>query len=142
MELCENSSGIEGAEYWSSHASPDVRSSLPDTDSLAAFLDHRRELSVIAGPRTAFHDRGNTFRIEFGESEWNWTDSTNNLNRKQGLSVVICTSGSYTWSEIPVFNSGSICIGTKEQLVAGIIITILVVSFALVLLIWAKRRYL
>jgi len=141
-ELCVNSSGTEGAEYWASHASSEVQYALRDQDSLAIFLGDIRELSVNTGIRTAFEDRGNTFRIEFGESRWSWHDSDGNYHRIDGSSVVICSQGSYAWSELPVFASGQISIGRKEKLISGIMITFLILTFALILLVWANRRYL
>ncbi|NOQ21026.1 MAG: hypothetical protein GQ565_00030 [Candidatus Aegiribacteria sp.] len=141
-ELCKNSSGIEGAEFWSSHASMEVQSAFSDPDSLAIILGGMRELNVNTGTRTAFEECENTFRIEFGESIWTWIDSDGNLNRKKDLSVIICSQGNYTWSEIPVLASGSISIGRKEKLITGILITFLVLISTFILLIWAKRRYL
>ncbi len=141
-ELCENSSGMEGADFWSSHASVEVQSALADPDSLAKILGGIRELTVNAGRRTAFAESGDTFRIEFGESRWTWTDSDGSLNRKEGLSVVISSRGNYTWSDIPVLAAGSISIGRKEKLITGVLITFLVLISAFILLIWAKRRYL
>jgi len=141
-ELCENSTGQEGAEFWSSCASPEVQSDRSSPDSLAQILEGMNDLSVITGSRTLFQDRGNDFIIEFGESKWTWTDSTGNLNTKQGLSVLICTNGRYTWSEIPVLTSRSVSFGQKEQMIAGILGTFLVLIFTFVILIWAKRRYL
>lgn len=140
-ELCDNSNGIEGAEFWSSHADAEVLSVFKYPDSLAIILGGMRELTVDTGTRTAFQDRGDSFRIEFGESRWNWIDSDGNLNRKDGLSIVICSSGRYTWLEIPVLTSGSISIGKKEKVIAGIFVTFLILTFAIILLIWAKKRY-
>jgi hypothetical protein len=68
MELCENSSGIEGAEFWYFHADSEVQFTLNDPDSLAQILGRMQELSVNTGARTAFQDSGNSFKIEFGES--------------------------------------------------------------------------
>ena len=141
-ELCENSSGMEGAEFWASHASMEVQSTFADPDSLANILWGIRELTVNTGMRTAFDERNNTFRIEFGESVWTWIDSDGNLNRKRGLSIVICSQGNYTWSEIPVLTSGSVSIGRKEKLITGIMITFLLGIATFIFLIWAKRRYL
>ncbi|MCK4807797.1 MAG: hypothetical protein KAT09_09125 [Candidatus Aegiribacteria sp.] len=141
-ELCDNSSGTEGVEFWSSHASMEVQSAFADPDSLAKILGGMQELTVNTGRRTAFEERGGTFRIEFGESMWTWIDSNGNLNRKEGLSIVISSRGNYTWLDIPVLTSGSISIGRKEKLITGIFITFLLLISTFILLIWAKRRYL
>lgn len=141
-ELCENSSGMEGAEFWSSHASMEVQSALADPDSLVTILGGMRELTVNTGTRTAFDESENMFRIEFGESIWTWIDSDDNLHRKKGLSVVICSRGDYTWSDIPVLSTRSISIGRKEKLITGILITFLVLISTFILLVWARRRYL
>ncbi len=141
-ELCANSSGIEGGEFWSSHASTEVKSEFTDPASLANILEDMRGLTVETGTRTAFDNRGDTFRIEFGESIWNWIDSDGNLNRKEGLSVVRFSRGNYTWLEIPVLESGSVSIGRKERLITGFLITFLVLISTFIFLIWAKRRYL
>lgn len=141
-ELCENSSGMEGADFWSSHASMEVQSALADPDSLVIILGRMQELTVNTGPRTAFEESDNAFRIEFGESIWTWIDSGGDLNRKEGLSVIICSQGNYTWSKIPVLELGSISIGRNERLISGILITFLLLISTFVFLIWAKRRYL
>ncbi|MCD4702067.1 MAG: hypothetical protein K8S24_09455 [Candidatus Aegiribacteria sp.] len=141
-ELCENSIGMEGTEFWSLHASNEVQSKFSDPDSLTIILGGMRNLTVDTGTRTAFEERGNSFRIEFGESIWTWIDSDGNLNRKEGLSVVICSMGNYTWSEIPVLSSGSIKMGRREELITGIFLTFLLLISTFILLIWAKRRYL
>ncbi len=122
-ELCVNSSGIEGAEYWSSHASLEVQSAFADPDSLLIILGRMQELTVNTGARTAFEETENAFRIEFGESIWTWIDYGGDLNRKEGLSVIVCSQGNYTWSEIPVLESGSISVGNREKLISGIMIT-------------------
>lgn len=142
MELCDNSTGMEGAEFWASHASSEVQPTLGDPDSLAQLLYGMLELSVNTGERTAFQDRGSTFKIEFGESRWTWLDSGGNFHRKDGLSIVVCSQGNYTWSEIPVLTSGSISISKNEKIISGIMITFLILVFALILLIWVKRKYL
>lgn len=142
MELCENSTGIEGAEFWYFHADSEVQSTLNDPDSLSQLLYGMQELSVNTGARTAFQDRGGIFIIEFGESKWTWLDSNGNLHKKDGLSIVICSRGNYMWSEIPVLTSGSISIGKKEKFISGIMITFLILTFAFILMIWAKRKYL
>ena len=142
MELCDNSTGIEGAEFWYSRADSEVQSALNDPDSLAQLLYGMQELSVNTGARTAFQDKSGTFKIEFGESRWTWHDSSGNLHRKDGLSIVVCSQGNYMWSEIPVLTSGSIIIGKKEKLISGIMITSLILTFAFILIIWAKRKYL
>ena len=140
MELCENSTGTEGAEFWYSRADSEVQSTLNDPDSLAQLLHGMLELSVTPGSRTAFQDRGGRFIIEFGESRWTWHDSNGNLHRKDGLSIVVCSRGNYMWSEIPVLTSGSISIGKKEKLISGIMITFLILIFAFIFIIWAKRK--
>jgi len=141
-ELCENSRGMNGAEFWSAHASDEVQSSQSDPDSLLQILDGMHDLTVAAGDRTSFEDRGNSFRIEFGNSVWTWFDENGRLNRTEGMAIVLCNTGTYSWMEIPVLTSGSISIGPKERIVSGIMVTILVLIFASILLVWAKRRFL
>ncbi|MEN8209715.1 MAG: hypothetical protein ABFR50_10755 [Candidatus Fermentibacteria bacterium] len=141
-ELCGNSCGMEGAEFWSSHASSEVHSALADPDSLSIILGKMQELTVDPGARTAFETYDSTFRIEFGESIWTWTDSNGGLNRIEGLTTVVCSRGIYSWSEIPALLTGSVNIGRKERLISGILITFLMLISAFVFLIWAKRRYL
>ncbi len=141
-ELCENSTGMEGAEFWSTHASMEVQSALADPDSLVIILDGMQELTVSTGTRTAFEESENAFRIEFGESSWTWTDSNGSLHRIKGLTVVVCVQGNYTWSEIPVISSRSVSVGNRERLISGILITFLVLISTLIFLTWAKRRYL
>jgi len=141
-ELCENSSGMAGAEFWSTHASMEVQSALADPDSLVIILGGMQELTVRTGTRTAFEESDNAFRIEFGESIWTWIDSYDNLNRKKGLSVIICSQGNYKWLIIPVLESGSVRVGNREKLITGILVTFLMMISVFVFLTWAKRRYL
>ena len=141
-ELCENSSGMEGAEFWSSYASTEVQSVLTDPDSLVMILSGMQDLTVSTGTRTAFEERENAFRIEFGESNWTWIDSNSSLHRITGLTVVVCSLGNYTWSKIPILSSRSVSVGRKERLISGIMITFLLMISTLILLIWARRRYL
>ncbi|RKZ09425.1 hypothetical protein DRQ25_06460 [Candidatus Fermentibacteria bacterium] len=142
QELCENSIGIEGAQFWSSYASTQVQSALSDPDSLVMILNEMQDLTVSTGIRTAFEDNENAFRIEFGESEWTWIDSNGSLHRITGLTVVVCSLGNYTWLEIPVLSSRSVSVGRKERLISGILITFMLMISTLVFLVWLKRRYL
>ena len=141
-ELCENSSGMEGAEFWSTHASMEVQSAHADPDSLVRILDRMQELTVNTGTRTAFEESENEFRIEFGESEWTWIDSNGSLHRIKGLTVVVCSQGNYTWSEIPILALRSVSVSIRERLISGVLITLLVLISTLVYITWAKRRYL
>lgn len=141
-ELCINSSGPEGAEYWAGHAYEEVQYRLSHSDSLRFRLDRMRELSVDPGPRTAFIEEGDHFRIEFGQSEWTWYDPDGNVNRKEGLTVVMVTDGDYSWFEIPVLEEGSLRIGNRERLMSGMLLTFLLLVTSVVLVAWAKRRYL
>ncbi|OPL19051.1 MAG: hypothetical protein AVO35_12645 [Candidatus Aegiribacteria sp. MLS_C] len=142
LELCENSSGRDGAEYWSEHASDEVQRRLADPDSLQVILDDRHELSVDPGPRTAFVQEGDNFRIEFGRSSWTWRDLSGETNRKEGVTVVLVISGEYSWSSLPVLEQTSLRIGNRERLMSGLILTFLLLTAAVVLVAWAKRRYL
>jgi len=142
QELCENSSGIEGAQFWSSYASTQVQSALTDPDSLLMILSGMQDLTVNIGIRTAFEESENAFRIEFGESKWTWIDSNGSLHRITGLTVVVCSLGNYTWSKIPILSSRSISVGRKERLISGILITFMLMISTLVFLVWLKRRYL
>jgi len=142
VELCDNREGPEGAEFWASHASSSVRFAYSDPDSLAIILHEMIDLEVTAGTRTAFESNGDTFRIEFGESRWIWTDRDGNQHMKEGLTVVTCAGGIYSWSEIPVLSRGSISVGKRETLLTGMIMTFMIIIFTVVLLMWAKRRYL
>lgn len=141
-ELCENSSGLDGAEFWSSYASTEVQSALTDPDSLVVLLSGMQDLSVSTGARTAFEESENAFRIQFGESNWTWIDSNGSLHRITGLTVVVCSLGNYTWSKIPVLSSKSVSVGRKERLIFGILITFLLMISTLVFLVWLRRRYL
>jgi hypothetical protein len=142
IELCDNSEGLTGAEFWASHTSAGVRSSYSDPDSIANILSGMNNLSVSPGTRTSFESSGDTFRIEFGESVWTWTDTDGNQHMKEGLAVVTCEGGIYSWSQIPALVEGSINVGRKERLITGIIMTFMLLTFAVIFLMWAKRRYL
>ncbi len=140
-ELCSNSTGMAGAEFWAVSASIEVQQRLADPDSLYRLLLNKDRLAVDPGPRTAFIDQGETFRVEFGESSWTWTDLNGSVSRKEGLSVVMVTDGEYSWSLIPVLEEGSQNIGNRERLISGIILTFMVMVLAGVLVAWARRRY-
>lgn len=142
QELCDNSSGPQGAEFWADHASESVQYGLSDADSLLQLLSNKQRLSVIPGTRTAFETRETTFVIEYGRSSWTWVDGEGGIHRSEGLTVVECTDGDYGWREIPLLNSGSVRVGETEKLVSGFILTMLVLLFATILISWAKRRYL
>jgi hypothetical protein len=141
-ELCLYSAGEAGAQYWSEHASEEVQRRLADPDSLLILLRNKNQLTVDPGPRTAFEEQGESFRVEFGESSWNWTDMDGNANRKEGLSVVMVTDGRYTWSLIPILEEGSLVIGNRERLISGMMLTFVFLVVAVVLVAWARRRYL
>lgn len=142
LELCENSSGTEGAEYWAAHASSSVPLRLADPDTLHAILMNRQQLSVDPGTRTAFTQQDGSFRVEFGQSRWSWTDRNGNTSRRDGLAVVGVTDGNYSWSAIPALEEGSFRMGDKERLISGIMLTFLLMVLAAVLIAWARRRYL
>lgn len=142
LELCGNSSGTEGAEYWANHASSSVPLRLANTDTLHAILMNRQQLSVDPGPRTAFVQQNGSFRVEFGQSRWSWTDRNENQSRRDGLAVVLVTDGNYTWSAIPALDEGSFMMGDRERLISGIMLTFLLMILAAVLIAWARRRYL
>lgn len=142
VDLCENSSGAEGAAYWASHASSSVSRRLTDPDTLRAILTNRQQLSVEPGPRTAFTQQNGSFRVEFEESRWSWTDRIGNQSRRDGLAVVLVTDGNYSWTAIPALEEGSFMMGKKERLISGIMLTFLLMILAAVLIAWARRRYL
>jgi hypothetical protein len=140
-ELCINSIGQEGAEYWSTHAHSAVPDAMASADSLFRFLQDRNQLAVDPGPRTAFVEEDNGFRVEFAQSEWTWTDESGNSAKKDGLSIVYVINGGYYWAELPLSDSGSLIMGTKESLISGIMLTFLLMIVAGVLVAWARRRF-
>ncbi len=142
QELCENRIGTDGAIFWSTHASAEVSDNYTNSDTLLLLLADKEGLSVNPGSRTSFLSIDETFRIEFGESYWTWTDQEGARHRIEGLAIIECRRGNYTWVQIPVLTSTSISAGRKEKLVSGILITILILIFTAFSLGWAKRRYL
>ena len=141
-ELCDSSSGPEGIEYWVDHASASVNPLVANPDSLSIILGTMQELNVIPGDRTLFESDGDTFRIEFGGSKWTWTDRHGNQYMREGLTVVLCTGGIYSWSKIPALDEVSASVGKREKLITGVILTFILIIFAFIILMWAKRRYL
>ncbi|MCD4847882.1 MAG: hypothetical protein K8R76_06800 [Candidatus Aegiribacteria sp.] len=141
-ELCDNQMGTDGAIFWSTHASAEVPDRYANPDSLLLFLADKEELSVNPGSRTNFLSIGETFRIEFGKSYWTWIDQEGSRHRTEGLAVIECTRGNYTWVQIPVLSSRSVSAGKKQKLISGILITILILVFTAISVGWAKRRYL
>ena len=142
QELCEHRIGTDGSTFWSTHASAEVPNRYSNPDSLLLLLADKEGLSVNSGPRTSFQSINETFRIEFGESYWTWTDHEGARCRTEGLSVIECTRGLYTWVQIPVLTSRSVSAGKTEKLVSGLLITILFLLFTAIAVGWAKRRYL
>lgn len=141
-ELCEHRIGTDGATFWSTHASAEVPDRFANPDSLLLLLADKEGLSVNPGSRTNFLSIDETFRIEFGESYWTWTDQEGSRHRTKGLAVIDCTRGNYTWVQIPVLTSRSVSAGRKQKLISGLLITILILVFTAISVGWAKRRYL
>lgn len=140
-ELCVNASGEEGLEFWISSASENAVFPFGQPDSMRSILENMEDLSVEPGHRTSFMDLGNTFVIEFEESRWTWNDSQGNANRKVGLAIVRCENGNYSWTELPVLDTKSFSLGMKERLIAGLMVTVMVLVFGSILVAWASRRY-
>lgn len=141
QELCDNHYGTDGAIFWATHASSEVKEELADSDSLMLLLGNINELSVTPGMRTDFENTGDAFRIEYAESFWTWTDSAGSLHRVDGLTSVECRYGDYTWIQIPVLSSESTSISKNEKMIFGFLLSILLALFAIISLGWAKRRY-
>ncbi len=142
QELCDNRIGIDGAIFWATHASAEVPNKYANPDSLLLLLTDKEGLSVNPGSRTNFLNIDETFRIEFEESCWTWTDKEGARHRTEGLAIIECTRGNFTWVQIPVLTCGSVSAGKKEKLVSGLLITILILVFTVISVSWAKRRYL
>ncbi|MBD3277491.1 MAG: hypothetical protein GF388_04250 [Candidatus Aegiribacteria sp.] len=140
-ELCDSSRGQEGLEYWISTASEDAVFPYGEPDSMRSILNNMEDLTVEPGDRTSFMDMGNIFVIEFGDSRWTWIDPRGNVNRKLGLATVRCENGSYSWTVLPVLDTKSFSLGMKERLIAGLMVTVLVLVFGAILVAWASRRY-
>lgn len=139
--LCDSTRGQEGLEYWISSASEDAVFPHGEPDSMRSILENMKDLTVEPGHRTSFMDLGNTFVIEFGDSRWTWTDPQGNVNRKVGLATVRCENGDYSWTVLPVLDTKSFSLGMKERLIAGLMVTVLVLVFGSILVAWASRRY-
>lgn len=142
QELCENRMGSDGAIFWSTHASAEVPDNYSDPDSLMLLLADMEGLSVDPGSRTGFLSIDETFRIEFGESYWTWTDREGKHHRTEGLAIIECVRSNYSWIQIPILSGTSVSAGKKEKLVSGFLITILILIFTAISISWAKRRYL
>ncbi len=142
QELCEHRIGTDGAIFWSTHAASEVPDRYANPDSLLLLLADKEELSVNPGSRTNFRNIDETFRIEFGESYWTWTDAEDTRHRTEGLAIIECTRGNYIWVQIPVLSSRSVSAGRKQTLISGFLFTILILVFTAISIAWAKRRYL
>ena len=142
QELCEHRIGTDGAIFWSTHASAEVPDTYANPDSLLLLLADKEGLSVNPGSRTNFLNIDESFRIEFRESCWTWADQEGALHRTEGLAVIECTQGNYTWVQIPVLSSRSVSAGREQKLISGVLITILILIFTAISVGWAKRRYL
>lgn len=141
-ELCEHRIGTDGAIFWSTHASAEVPDRYANPDSLLLLLADKEGLSVNPGSRTSFLSIDETFRIEFGKSYWTWTDQEGSSYRTEGLAVIECIRGNYTWVQIPALSSISVSAGRQQKLISGLSITILILVFTAFSVGWAKRRYL
>lgn len=141
-ELCINSRGTAGAEYWSEHASSEVTDLLSDPDTLLTLLENMEDLSVEPGPRTDFGKEGDVFRVEFGESRWTWRDSHGNTGHARGLTVVTVTEGKFKWVKLPALEHSAATIGIREKLISGVFLSFMLILSALLAVAWARRKYL
>jgi hypothetical protein len=141
VDLCNNSTGAAGAEYWADCASEEVFPTLAEPDSLIDLLRDKDQLTVDPGQRTSFSEENGVFRIEFGDSKWTWIDITGNAVSRKGSSVVLVINGEYYWSKLPVLETSSYRLDSRESLMSGIVLTFIVMVVAMVLILWARRRY-
>ena len=142
QNLCDNRSGTAGALFWADNRAPMEDGSPTEPDSLAPQLALLRDLSVEPGERTRFENTGDGYIIEYAESRWTWTGSDGRLRSTTGLTCISWHEGDYMWIKVPVLVSSTGSIGPREKLLSGFLFTTIIIVFAVIVMIWARRRYL
>ncbi len=136
--LCDNRSGTEGAQYWADHASVNVDIS---TDELTALLSEMRDLSFDPGAQITETNTDDGLRIiNYTGSVWTWTDNDGNICRSIGLTALSYEADNFCWIEIPFIRSGTAS-SEGPGMFSGLIGTIGILFAAILILIWAKRKY-
>ncbi len=137
--LCDNRIGLQGARYW-------VESSWQQSielDSIAFFLNDFDDLSVEPGRRilTEIDEVTGEYTVEYPESKWSWQGENNQACRSVGKSVVVWSDGHYYWKELPLFSGSAAEIGITEKFITGLLFTVVLLVFGVLVLVWARRKY-
>ena len=142
QDLCDNRSGAAGALFWAENHLPGENGSPAQPDSLAPQLVLLRDLSVEPGERTRFENTGDGYVIEYAGSRWTWTGPDGRIRSTTGLTAVSWRGGDYRWIDLPVLFSSSGGIGPRDKLLSGFLFTTIIIVFGVIVVIWARRRYL
>ena len=142
QDLCDNRSGAAGALFWAENRTPGEDGAPVEPDSLAPQLALLRDLSVEPGDRTLFENTGDGYIIEYAGSRWSWTGADGRIRSVTGLTVVSWREGDYRWIEVPMLVSSTGRIGPREKLLSGFLFTTIIMVFGVIVVIWARRRYL
>lgn len=142
QDLCDNRSGAAGALFWAESSTPGEDGSMVEPDSLAPQLALLRDLSVEPGERTRFENTGDGYIIEYAGSRWTWTGSDGRIRDITGLTGISWSEGDYRWIDVPVLVSSTGGIGPREKLLSGFLFTMIIIVFGVIVVVWARRRYL
>lgn len=137
--LCDNRAGLQGARFW-------VESSWQEPielDSIAVLLNGFEHLSVEPGRRTLseIDEVTGEYTVEYPESKWSWQGENSSDCRVVGRSVVIWSDGHYYWKELPLFSGPAAEIGITEKFITGLLFTVVLLVFGVLVLVWARRKY-
>jgi len=137
--LCDNRAGLQGARFW-------VESSWQEPielDSIAFLLNGFEDLSVEPGRRilSEIDEVTGEYTVEYPESKWSWQGENNHAHRAVGISVVIWSDGHYYWKELPLFSGTAADVGITERFITGLLFTVVLLVFGVLVLVWARRKY-
>jgi hypothetical protein len=140
--LCDTAGKPGGAVYWSRSAEQGVDPILSSADSIEAFFSDAADLSVFPGTplRPEIDYESNSYTVSFPEASWSWTDGTGRIHRATGKTVVTFSDGLFHWVQLSPLE-GSVSVGSREQMVAGVMMTLLTLMIGVFVLWWVKRRW-
>jgi len=111
-------------------------------DSIASFFSGARDLSVDPGnPVLLETDQATySYRVSFPDALWSWTDPEGRVHRARGSTVVVSSRALFRWVSLPPLQ-GSVSVGPKDRILAGLMMTVLTLLLGAFALWWAKRRW-
>ena len=137
--LCENRVGLQGARFWAECSWEES----VELDSIAVLLNGFEYLSVEPGRRilSEIDEVTGDYTVEYPESKWSWHDENSNDCRSVGRSVIIWSDGHFYWKELPLFSGPVAEVGFAERFITGLLFTVVLLVFGVLVLVWARRKY-